>query len=112
LTELADPLVADAVAQIRDHLAAGTPCIVLSAPAGAGKSAILSALFTERTVQSSGRSVKRRIAELDQLHSDLERSDGWGLIYESAEYVSPARPNAVTVPTASIALSPKATDLP
>jgi predicted ATP-dependent endonuclease of OLD family len=45
LTEFADPLVADAVAQIRDQLAAGTSCIVLRGHTRVGKSAIISALL-------------------------------------------------------------------
>ncbi|HYB14001.1 MAG TPA: hypothetical protein VEF71_00795, partial [Streptosporangiaceae bacterium] len=62
MAEVTHPSVAETVAQIREQLAAGTPCIVLSAPAGAGKSAILKALLRDPALPSSGRSVKRGIA--------------------------------------------------
>lgn len=113
MTELADPLVADAVARIRDQLATGTPCIVLSGHGGVGKSAIIKALLREPDLLSSRRSVKRGIAELDQLHSDLEedRGDGRLIIYDPAgevcaEYLIQAKT------TTTVAASADAADHP
>lgn len=112
MTEPVNPSVAEAVAQVRDQLAAGRPCVVLSTPVGAGKSAILNALLSEPALLSSGRWVKHSIAELDQLHSDLDRGDGVLVTYDPTNYASPGRPDATTVPQTSTASSADTPDLP
>jgi hypothetical protein len=115
LTELVNPSVAEAVAQVRDQLAAGTSCIVLSTPVGAGKSAILNALLSEPALLSSGRSVKRSIAELDQLHSDLDHGDGRIVICDAdyvSSYVLSGRSDAAMAPTTSIVSSADTADHP
>jgi hypothetical protein len=112
LTELvASPAVAETVARIRDHLASGTPCMVLSVPAGAGKTAILNALLSEPALLSSGRSVKHDIAELDQLHSNLERCDRLVVICDPFDAYS-GYPSVVPAPTASIASPADVADHP
>jgi hypothetical protein len=112
LTELVGPLVTEAVAQVRDQLAVGRPCVVLSVPTGAGKTAILKALLSEPALLSSGRSVKRSIAELDQLHSDLDRGDGALVVVDADYYAASSRSDAATAPTTSIASSADTADNP
>ena len=112
-TELTSPLTAEAVAQIREQLASGTPCIVLRGEGGVGKSAIISALLSDPDWLSSRPSTKRSIAELDQLHSDLDRGDGRIVLYDPA--ASDAYFNsieAVAVRTPSVVASADAADHP
>jgi hypothetical protein len=73
LTESTCPLVAEAIAQIREKLAAGTPCMVLSAPSGAGKSAILGALLAQPP--ASVGSLRSDIAVLDYARHELASAD-------------------------------------
>jgi hypothetical protein len=110
LTESTDPFVAETVAQIRDQLTAGTPHMVLNIPAGAGKTAIINALLREPALLSSGRSVKRSIAELDQLHSSLERCERIVVIYDPVH--ASGRASVVTAPTTAIASPADAADHP
>jgi len=93
LSELTDPVVAEAVAQIRKQLAAGKSCIVLRGPAVAAKPTILKALLSEPAMLSSGRSVKHSVAELDQLHSNLKRSSRFVILLDGCDEVYAGRPD-------------------
>jgi hypothetical protein len=105
MTEFAFSARAEAVAQIREQLAAGAPCILISGHGGVGKSAILKALLREPDLLFSRRSVKRGVAELDRLQSDLEedRGDGHIIVYDPAGEVSTEYAIQIKAPTASVA---------
>lgn len=109
LTELASPSVVNAVARIRDQPAAETSLLALSCPRV--ESTFVTVLLAGQVVVSSGRSVKRSIAELDQLHSNLDRRDRVVVIYDPVDAYS-GRPSVVTAPTTSIASPADAADHP
>ena len=109
------PLAEDAVAQIRERLASGAPCILLKGEGSVGKSAIIGALLGDPALLSSGRSVKRSMSELDRLHSDLEedRGDDRIVLYDPGAcdaYFNSLE--AVAVPTPSVAATADAADHP
>lgn len=111
MTDPASPSIAEAVAQIRDQLAAGTPCIMLRADICLVKLTILNMLLGEQILSSPGRSVKRSIAELDDLLGDLERADGLAFIYDPVAEVSGGRSSVVRVVTTSVTPSADSADL-
>jgi hypothetical protein len=111
LTELAGPLVPDEELELRDRLTAGAPYVVVSIPTGAGKSAVLGALLSDPALPSSGRTAKRSMAELNQLHSNLDRCDRVVVIYDPVDAYS-GRSSVVTAPTTSIASPADAADHP
>jgi hypothetical protein len=86
---------------------------MLSGTAVTRKSAIIKALLREPDLLPSRRSVKRSMAELDQLHSDLEdRGDGRIVNVDPAGYTSPGRSDAATTTTTSAAASTDTADHP
>jgi hypothetical protein len=113
LTELADLIDAETVAQIREQSAAGTARVKLIRIADADMSAIPWELLSDPDFLSSGRAVKHSIAELDQLHSDLDRGDDRIVLYDPVAcdaYFNSLE--AMAAPTPSVAATADAADHP
>jgi hypothetical protein len=110
MTECVDPLVAEAVARIRDQLATGTSCILLNGHGGATKSTIIKILLSEPDFPPSRRAAQHGIDELDTLHGHLDRGDGLLLVYDPMVYSG--RPDALPALTVSIASPADAADHP